>query len=119
MITESEFVSKNIMKMYWVANIANANCRNIEFKIIPQDLETQINKQKFKCALSNLDITLPYSSDDFLIHRNWTASLDRIDSNKSYTKNNIQFLHKDINKMKMDLDQNLFIQYCKAIAKKN
>lgn len=116
MITESEFVSKNIMRMYWAAIIANADSRDLEFKIIPEDLEKQIIKQKFKCALSGLDITLPYSSNDFLINRNWTASLDRIDSSNSYMKNNIQFVHKDINRMKMDLDEQLFVTYCKAIA---
>lgn len=116
MITETEFVSKNIMRMYWVALIANAKNRSIKFKIIPKDLEYQINKQNFKCALSGLNITLPNSSDDFLIHRKWTASLDRINSKKSYTKNNIQFVHKDINKMKMDLDEDVFFEYCQAVV---
>ena len=115
MIKESEFVSKHIMRMYWVAIIANAKIRNIKFKITPEDLDTQINKQNFKCALSGLDITLPNSSDEFLIKRGWTASLDRIDSNKPYMKNNIQFVHKDINKMKMDLEESIFLEYCKAI----
>jgi len=116
MITESEFVSKNIMRMYWVAIIANANIRGIHVKITPADLEEQINKQNFKCALSGLDIVLPKSSDDFLITREWTASLDRINSNKYYIKNNIQFIHKDINKMKMDLEENIFLAYCQAIV---
>jgi len=116
MITESEFVSKNIMRMYWVAIIANADSRNIEFKITPENLEKQIIKQNFKCALSGLDISLPYSSDEFLIKRKWTASVDRIDSSKPYTKNNIQFLHKDINRMKLDLNEQVFVAYCKAVA---
>lgn len=117
MITETEFVSKNIIRMYWISLIANANNRSIKFTIIPEDLESQINKQNFKCALSGLDISLPQSHEDFLKKRNWTASVDRIDSNKAYSKNNIQFVHKDINRMKMNLDELQFIQYCDAVAK--
>ncbi len=117
MITETEFVSKNIIRMYWIALIANADNRSIKFKITPEDLESQINKQNFKCALSGLDIRLPKSHEDFLKKRSWTASVDRIDSNKAYTKNNIQFLHKDINRMKMNLDESQFIEYCEAVAK--
>ena len=116
MNTETEFVSKNIMRMYWVTIQANAINRNMDFKIKPKDLEKKINQQNFKCALSGLNITLPYNHNDFLINRNWTASVDRIDSDKPYTKNNIQFVHKDINKMKNNFDEKLFINYCKAVA---
>jgi hypothetical protein len=118
MLNETEFLTPNIMRMYWVALIANATNRNFEFKLTPQDLEEKINKQNFKCALSGLDITFPKSSNEFLIDRKWTASLDRIDSKKPYTKNNTQFVHKDINRMKMDLDEKLFLKYCKAIINK-
>jgi hypothetical protein len=45
-----------------------------------------------------------------------TASLDRIDSSKSYNKNNIQWVHKDVNKMKWAFNQNHFIKFCKLIA---
>ena len=48
-----------------------------------------------------------------------TASLDRIDSNKGYTKDNVQFVHKDINWMKQDFEQNKFIEYCKKVANKH
>lgn len=119
MITETEFVSKNIIRMYWFAIISNAKCRNIGFYICPQDLEEKINNQNFKCAISGLDITLPICHIDFLKNRKWTASLDRIDSSKEYTKDNIQFVHKDINKMKMNLDEEQFLKYCKIIAEYN
>ena len=47
--------------------------------------------------------------------KNRTASLDRIDSNKGYTIDNVQWVHKDINKMKMDLEEDVFIDNCKLI----
>ena len=117
MIKESEYVSKYIMRMYWTSFLLNAKIRNIRINITPKELDKIIIKQNFKCNLSGLDISLPITSNEFLLDREWTASIDRIDSEKEYTKNNIQFVHKDINKMKMDLNEKLFIDYCKQIAK--
>ena len=45
-----------------------------------------------------------------------TASLDRIDSSKGYVKGNVQWVHKDINKMKTDFEQSIFIKLCKSVA---
>ena len=48
-----------------------------------------------------------------------TASLDRIDSNKGYIKNNVQWVHKHINTMKMHMTDREFIDMCKKVAKHN
>ena len=45
-----------------------------------------------------------------------TASLDRIDSSKGYTKDNVQWVHKDINYIKRDLSDSEFITLCKKVA---
>jgi hypothetical protein len=45
-----------------------------------------------------------------------TASLDRIDSTKGYIKGNIQWVHKDVNKMKWNWNQSNFINWCKLIT---
>jgi hypothetical protein len=47
---------------------------------------------------------------------NFSASLDRIDSKLDYVEGNLQWLHKDVNRSKWDLDQNTFISMCKAIT---
>lgn len=72
-------------------------------------------KQDSKCALSGESITL---------HRNYTkgnrekqtASIDRIDSSKGYIEGNIQWVHKDINLMKNNLDENYFKNLCKKVT---
>ena len=48
-----------------------------------------------------------------------TASVDRIDSSGGYVESNVQWVHKDVNKMKMDIPQNQFIEYCKIISSHN
>lgn len=45
-----------------------------------------------------------------------TASLDRIDSSKPYTKGNVQFVSTSINFMKGELSHDDTILLCKQIA---
>lgn len=45
-----------------------------------------------------------------------TASIDRIDSSKGYTKDNIQWVHKNVNIMKMDQTMDQFLYICKKIV---
>lgn len=116
---QSEYVSKYIMRMYWTSLILNAKNRDISFELDPKDLDNVLEQQNFQCKLSGIPISLPKNSDEFLLDREWTASVDRIDSSKNYTKDNIQFVHKDINKMKMNLSQKQFIEYCRAVSQNN
>jgi hypothetical protein len=70
-----------------------------------------------KCALSGAQLHFA-SSTKFHSNGVTTASLDRIDSSKGYTKGNVQWIHKSINQMKSDLPQRLFIDMCLAVASK-
>ena len=62
-------------------------------------------KQEGACAISGLSIVL-YNS----------ASLDRIDSCGGYTKDNVWWVHKDVNKMKMDLSLDRLLELCRAVV---
>lgn len=97
-----------------------ARCRGIEFdeKVNRDFLITLIQKQDYKCALSGLQISFANSTYE-QNHGMTTASLDRIDSSKPYLVNNVQWVHKDINKMKMNIPQPDFIRLCKVVAKYN
>lgn len=70
-----------------------------------------LQKQEYKCALSGLPIK-------FINSTNKTASLDRINSDKGYTIDNIQWVHKKINHMKMEMNQQEFIETCKLVSVK-
>lgn len=74
-------------------------------------------KQNKKCNLSGIDINFTEnrvnSNVDF---KNTTASLDRINSLDSYNINNVQWVHKDINRMKWAFDQKHFINLCKLVV---
>lgn len=72
-------------------------------------------KQDKKCALSNLDLTFPIKETN-IEYKKATASLDRIDNSKGYIKGNLQWVHKDINRMKNIYSNDYFINICKLIT---
>jgi hypothetical protein len=47
------------------------------------------------------------------------ASIDRIDSNKGYTKNNIQIVGQIVNKSKNIMSMEEYIDLCKSVVKHN
>ena len=79
----------------------DAKTRDIEFHITLEDIWYHYEKQEKRCALSGV-----------LLEWGTNASVDRIDSSKHYTKDNIQIVHKVINIMKRDLDQDEFVRFC-------
>ncbi len=66
--------------------------------------------QNRQCALSGIPIYFGKGNGEN------TASLDRIDSSKGYDLSNVQWVHKHINFMKRDFEQNYFIDLCKKIV---
>lgn len=92
----------------------SAECRGIEFNITIKQAWNLFIKQKGKCAISGLEITLGKSYKEMS-----TASLDRINSTKGYTIDNIQWVHRYVNVMKNDFVQKDFIELCCVIAKYN
>lgn len=73
------------------------------------------NKQSGKCAISNIDMTyILYNG-----HIDTNISIDRKDSLKGYTKDNIQLTYSIINKMKLDLTTEKLVYYCNQILKNN
>lgn len=71
--------------------------------------------------LHGVEISLnpAYGSQRFVGCEWQTASLDRINSSIGYTIDNVQWVHKKINMMKMDLSQEEFINYCRLVVKNN
>ena len=102
----------------WVSIITCAKLRNIPFQLTIQEAWDQFEKQGGKCALTGVklwfaEIGKPLRDCDV------TASLDRIDSNKPYIKDNVQWVHKDINIMKQWFNQNYFFDLCKQVVEYN
>lgn len=81
-----------------------AGSRGIDWDITIEEMFEGFNGQ---CALSSWAILLGH-----------TASLDRIDSLKGYSPDNIQWVHTMVNMAKNKYRQDTFIEMCIAIANK-
>jgi len=98
----------------------NAEIRNLEFNVSIEFLWALYEKQNGKCKLSGIPIVLTTERKNANVNFDkMTASLDRIDSTKDYTEDNVQWVHKHVNMMKQSYSQEYFIEICKAIAKNN
>lgn len=88
-----------------------AKDRGQEFTVTHADISAIYEAQNRKCALSGYPITFSrYTAG------NSTASLDRIDSTKGYILGNVQWLHRDVNLMKLDFTVNEFVSMCRRVA---
>lgn len=87
--------------------------REIEFDLAIEYLWKLFLGQHRMCALSGIEIWFDHTDGH---SGDCTASLDRIDSGRGYVAGNVQWVHKDVNKMKNSLDQEYFIQICKCIS---
>jgi hypothetical protein len=86
----------------------------LSFDISIEEAWNLFLKQDRTCALSGLVLEFGKKGREL-----GTASLDRIDSKEGYTTDNIQWVHKDVNKMKMDFDEERLLLLCEKIYKKN
>lgn len=100
----------------------NASVRKIlwDEELTIEYLWDLLEKQKFKCKYTGLNIELTEcrknSNVDF---EKMTASLDRIDSNKPYQIGNVQWVHKDVNRLKWAFTEDRFIELCYLVTKNN
>lgn len=102
----------DIPREMWSSMRRNAASRSLEVAISPIQAHEIYIAQDGKCALSGVEIAFRDQSK-----RKSSASLDRIDSQKDYVTGNIQWLHKIVNRMKVDLPEAEFINWCAKIAR--
>ena len=85
----------------------HAKQRNQEYDLSEQDIINLLEKQNNRCAINGLSFS------------EYKLSLDRIDSNKGYTVDNVQLVTIKVNRMKSDFEVSEFIELCKQIAQFN
>lgn len=72
------------------------------------DIEKMVeiwNHQNGKCIFTGVDLVLPRDDRYKTISNNYKASIDRIDSSKPYTIDNIQFVSFTVNNLKSDMNE--------------
>lgn len=101
---------------YFVGLKYGAERRNIKFLITIDQLWDIFIQQNGRCALSGLPIRFHHPGEK---HTAQTASVDRINSDLDYTIDNVRWLHKTINKLKLDLSDKDFIHFCNMVTNYN
>lgn len=100
---------------HWSHIVCDARSRKLTIEISIEDAWQQFQVQNGRCALSNRTIVLDGQKRNNRMTLG-TASLNRIDLTKGYTKDNIQWVHQDINICKQSFTQEHFIRICKDVA---
>lgn len=97
---------KDITGSKWYSYKQGAVLRNLEFSITKEEVWDLILKQEFKCYYSGKSISFKDS----------TASIDRVDSGQGYNIDNIVIVHKTVNRMKNNLSEKTFLDFCISIT---
>lgn len=112
------FIHVNGLSNSWLNSIKNNSVRGfleqrvLEISITLNDLYNKLVEQNFKCALTGEDLNV------LDVKRSKSnGSVDRISSDKGYTIDNIQWILKDVNRMKNEFNQEYFINICNKISK--
>lgn len=98
----------------WASIKANARTRRIEFRLSVEDAWSLFQEQGGLCALSGVSLTCYAPRGE-----RPSASLDRIDSSKGYSLDNVQWVHKHVNLMKRSLSNEEFVAFCRKVTRWN
>ena len=103
---------KDISGFFWRRILNGAKARKLNVGITIQYAWDIFEKQNKKCALTGETLFFSTKDDSY----NGNASLDRIDPSKGYEVENVQWVHKIVNVIKWDMDENELIYWSRKIA---
>jgi hypothetical protein len=106
----------DISGAFWHKLERSALSRDFEFTITVNEAWEIYLKQNKKCAISGVDLIMYPNNDRSRIQ---TASPDRINSSKGYIKENFQWVHKRINRIKNILSTDELMFWVDKIHKNN
>jgi hypothetical protein len=102
---------KNGVSISWFKKFdKNAKKRKIDFDITIEDVLKVYLDQGKVCSLSGIPIGWTR------MEKSHNISIDRINSDKGYTTDNIQLVYPKINMMKFTYSQDEFIDMCKLVS---
>ena len=107
---QSEWQEKNIVSILYHISKSRAKKKGLEFNIEKSDIVIPDI-----CPI----LRIPFDHSRYKGRRFNGASIDRIDSSKGYTEDNVQWVHKNVNNMKMQTSHQDFLNWCKLITEYN
>jgi hypothetical protein len=84
---------------------ADARKKGREWAVTLEEMWAQWLTQDGRCAYTGWQLEIGIN-----------ASLDRIDNERGYMSDNIQWVHRDVNRMKSDFSEGYFVTLCRGVA---
>lgn len=106
---QKEWRSNNLIHYRVQSAKHRALRKGLVFEITDEDIIEKLNSQDNKCFISKQPISL--SEKDW-----YGLSLDRLDNNLGYTKDNTIVVTKFVNTSKNELDLNSFVRMLKEVS---
>lgn len=100
------------LRMRFYAARDRANKRGLKFELTTEFLKELWEKQDGKCAITKLPMT--FINDEGRTYTN--VSIDQIEPNGGYTKENVQLVCMAVNQLKSDFTMNEVLTICKSIV---
>jgi hypothetical protein len=98
---------------YWARLKASAAERDHDFAITPEYAIAIWESQEGRCALTGQKLRFSDYGESMVAQ---TASLDRIDSKQGYVRGNVQWIHKNLQRMKGEMTDDDFAYWCTQVA---
>lgn len=108
-------IAGEIPSKYWSAIMSGAKTRDIPVNLSAEEAWSLFVDQSGQCALTGVPIAfnVGVAKNRSLLH---TASLDRIRSSGIYEIGNVQWVHKRINQIKMNMAEDEFVAWCLRVV---
>jgi hypothetical protein len=104
-----------VSQTFYSRLVRGAEQRGLVVDVTKELLWELYQKQNKKCFFTGIPIQLNARDSK----EETTASVDRLDSSKGYTEDNIVWVHKDVNLMKNAFPIHRFLYLCELITLKN
>lgn len=104
--------------MWFSIKRAQARHRGKKWYLKISDVQEIYERQGKVCALTKLPIGWGKHCENGAkktMPTRYSVSIDRIDSKRSYCKDNIQLVHKNVNIMKHKTPMKEFVHFCKLV----
>jgi hypothetical protein len=89
----------------------SARARGLPFRVTQHELWRIFEQQESRCALTGWPLSFQPAEG-----HTRTASIDRIDSSKGYVSGTVQWVHRDVNRLKRNFAPDRFFAICAAVS---
>jgi hypothetical protein len=115
-VSFKNWASNNIIRVRVLAAKHRAKKKGLEFDIDVNFITELLITQEYKCKYSGVLLnTTEIGSETNFLNPN-TLSIDRLDSKKGYTRDNVVLVTAIVNSMKNDLSETDFMNVIKLVA---